>query len=80
MQRVARTYPSCVWLNPTAAAEWDATASIRLMRQIMGGRMYPLTLDGIDAYHAAGMPTQADPTRDDHQSAVGAKSSALAHG
>ena len=49
MERVTRTYPSCIWLNPTAAAEWDATASIRLMRQIMGGRMYPLTLEGLDA-------------------------------
>lgn len=49
MERAIRTYPSCVWLNPTAAAEWDATASIRLMRQIMGGRMYPLTLEGLDA-------------------------------
>lgn len=49
MERVGHTYPSCVWLNPTAAAEWEATASIRMMRQIMGGRMYPLTLEGIDA-------------------------------
>jgi uncharacterized protein with von Willebrand factor type A (vWA) domain len=48
MERVARTYPACVWLNPVAENEWDFTQSIRMMRQIMGNRMYPLTLDGLD--------------------------------
>ncbi len=49
MERVVRTYPSCVWLNPVIEHEWQTTASIRLMQQIMGGRMYPLTLEGLDA-------------------------------
>jgi uncharacterized protein with von Willebrand factor type A (vWA) domain len=49
MERVTRTYPSAVWLNPVAEHEWDSTASTRMMRQIMGGRMYPLTLEGLDA-------------------------------
>ena len=49
MARVVATYASCVWLNPVAEHEWETTASIRLMRQIMGGRMYPLTLEGLDA-------------------------------
>jgi uncharacterized protein with von Willebrand factor type A (vWA) domain len=48
MERVTRTYPACVWLNPTPEAEWDYTQSIRMLRQIMGGRMYPLTLEGLD--------------------------------
>ena len=48
MERVARTYPACVWLNPVAEKDWDYTQSIRMMRQLMGGRMYPLTLDGLD--------------------------------
>jgi uncharacterized protein with von Willebrand factor type A (vWA) domain len=48
MERVARTYPACVWLNPVAEKDWDYTQSIRIMRQLMGGRMYPLTLDGLD--------------------------------
>src|SRR6202451_962708 len=48
MQRVLATYPSCVWLNPVAEREWETTASIRLMRQLMGGRMYPLTIEGLD--------------------------------
>jgi uncharacterized protein len=49
MQRVLATYPSCVWLNPVPEHEWETTASIRLMRQLLGGRMYPLTLEGLDA-------------------------------
>jgi uncharacterized protein with von Willebrand factor type A (vWA) domain len=48
MQRVLTTYPSCVWLNPIPEHEWEMTASVRLMRQLMGGRMYPLTLEGLD--------------------------------
>jgi uncharacterized protein len=48
MERVARTYPACVWLNPVAEKEWDYTQSIRIVRQLMGGRMYPLTLEGLD--------------------------------
>jgi uncharacterized protein len=48
MERVTRTYPSCVWLNPVAEKEWDYTPSIRMMRQLVGERMYPLTLDGLD--------------------------------
>jgi uncharacterized protein len=48
IERVARTYPACVWLNPVAEKDWDYTQSIRIMRQLMGGRMYPLTLEGLD--------------------------------
>jgi uncharacterized protein with von Willebrand factor type A (vWA) domain len=48
MQRVIATYPSCVWLNPISEREWETTASIRLMRQLLGGRMYPLTIEGLD--------------------------------
>jgi uncharacterized protein with von Willebrand factor type A (vWA) domain len=48
MERVVRTYPSCVWLNPVAEKEWDHTPSIRMLRQLIGGRMYPLTLEGLD--------------------------------
>ena len=49
MQRIAATYPSCVWLNPVPEHEWETTASIRMMRQLLGGRMYPLTIEGLDA-------------------------------
>ncbi len=48
IERVTRTYPSCVWLNPVPESEWPHTQSIRMMRQLMGGRMFPLTLEGLD--------------------------------
>jgi uncharacterized protein len=48
IERVARTYPACVWLNPVAEKDWDYTQSIRIMRQLLGGRMYALTLEGLD--------------------------------
>src|SRR4051794_29986625 len=48
MERITRTYPACVWLNPIPEEQWGHTSSIRMMQQLMGGRMYPLTLEGLD--------------------------------
>jgi len=48
MERMTRTYPACVWLNPVPESQWEYTQSISAMRQLMGGRMYPLTLEGLD--------------------------------
>jgi len=48
MERVTRTYPACVWLNPVPENQWDMTYSVRMVRQLFGDRMYPLTLDGLD--------------------------------
>jgi uncharacterized protein with von Willebrand factor type A (vWA) domain len=48
LERVTRTYPATVWLNPVPEKEWDYTHSIKMIHQLMGGRMYPLTLDGLD--------------------------------
>ena len=48
LERVTRTYPASVWLNPLPEKEWGHTHSIGMVRQLMGGRMYPLTLDGLD--------------------------------
>lgn len=48
LERVMRTYPACVWLNPVPEDQWEYTQSIRMIRQLLGGRMYPLTLEGLD--------------------------------
>jgi uncharacterized protein with von Willebrand factor type A (vWA) domain len=48
LERIVRTYPACVWLNPVPEDQWDYTYSIRMMRQLMVDRMYPLTLGGLD--------------------------------
>jgi uncharacterized protein with von Willebrand factor type A (vWA) domain len=37
-----------VWLNPVPEKEWPFTHSIGMVHQLMSGRMYPLTLDGLD--------------------------------
>ncbi|MFD1107550.1 vWA domain-containing protein [Sphingobium olei] len=49
LQRVTRTYPATVWLNPTQRSAWDHSQSTRIIRELMNDRMYPLTIDGIDA-------------------------------
>jgi uncharacterized protein with von Willebrand factor type A (vWA) domain len=49
MGRFLRHYPRAVWINPRAPDEWGYTKSLSMVRQLMGDRMYPLTLDGLDA-------------------------------
>ncbi|SFG04781.1 hypothetical protein SAMN05518801_106112 [Novosphingobium sp. CF614] len=49
LQRVTQTYPATVWLNPTPERQWQYSSSTRLIRELIGGVMYPLTLDGLDA-------------------------------
>ncbi|MBA3053871.1 MAG: VWA domain-containing protein [Sphingomonadales bacterium] len=48
MQRVAATYPATVWLNPEPQRAWDYSQSTQIMRELVGERMYPLTLQGLD--------------------------------
>ena len=48
IDRVAGIYENMVWLNPTAERHWDYTPSIELMKQLVGDRMYPLTIEGLD--------------------------------
>ena len=48
MRRIAQVYPSAVWLNPVPEDHWGWTPSIKMMSDLMDGRMYPLTLDGLD--------------------------------
>ena len=49
MRRTLDVYPHAVWLNPTPERHWGHTSSIGVMRQLMEGRMFPLTLGGLDA-------------------------------
>jgi len=48
MDRVANIYESMIWLNPTAERHWDYTPSVNVMKQLVGDRMYPLTLAGLE--------------------------------
>ncbi|MCE4225364.1 VWA domain-containing protein [Methylobacterium sp. C25] len=48
LTRVLEHFPKAAWLNPVPEAHWSYTQSIAMVRQIFSGRMFPLTLDGID--------------------------------
>jgi len=48
LQRFAATYPKAVWLNPGPEKYWSHSPSISLVSRTLEGRMFPLTLDGID--------------------------------
>jgi uncharacterized protein with von Willebrand factor type A (vWA) domain len=48
MQRMINTYPAAVWLNPTPEAHWGYSQSTKIIKELVKGRMYPLTLEGLD--------------------------------
>jgi uncharacterized protein len=48
LQRLVKAYPKFVWINPQPQARWRHTASVEIIREILEGRMYPLTLSGLD--------------------------------
>ena len=47
LRRLLDAYPAAAWLNPEPERLWQYRQSIGLIGQIMGERMYPLTLDGL---------------------------------
>lgn len=49
MRRVTDIYKHAVWLNPIPEQHWQWTPSIAMLRRLMEDRMYPLTLEGLDA-------------------------------
>lgn len=48
MQRLRDTFDKVVWLNPVPPEDWSWTQSIGMVEQIMEGRMYPMTLGGLE--------------------------------
>ena len=48
LQRMLDVYEHAVWINPQPEAHWEYHESIELTKTLMGGRMFPLTLDGLD--------------------------------
>jgi uncharacterized protein with von Willebrand factor type A (vWA) domain len=47
LQRFTQHFPKHVWINPEPEGLWQYRQSISLVRQLMGERMYPLTLEGL---------------------------------
>ncbi|MEZ5566559.1 MAG: VWA domain-containing protein [Gammaproteobacteria bacterium] len=48
LKRLTGIYQRSVWLNPTPQNDWRYHYTIELISELMGGRMYPLTLGGLD--------------------------------
>ena len=48
MRRLRETYEKCIWINPVPEDEWEYTQSIAITRQLMDGKMFPLTLRGLE--------------------------------
>src|ERR1700726_692082 len=48
LQRLLKAYPKFVWINPQPQRSWRHAASIEMIREMLEGRMYPLTLSGLD--------------------------------
>jgi len=48
LRRLREVYDKVVWINPVPEDEWQYTQSIAITHQLMEGRMYPLTLKGLE--------------------------------
>jgi len=48
IKRLLNVYPKAIWLNPEPQKRWDYTPSVKLTRELMDDRMFPLTLGGLD--------------------------------
>ncbi len=47
LNRACTQWPNHLWINPVPEQHWQYTPSIRLIRDIFGGQMVPMTLEGI---------------------------------
>lgn len=48
IERLSGHFRKCVWLNPVPEGQWGYTHSTGLMRKLIGERMFPLSIGGIE--------------------------------
>jgi uncharacterized protein len=48
IQRITNIYAKCVWLNPEPEEIWPYRQSIGIVKELMNGRMFPTTLEGLE--------------------------------
>ena len=48
LRRALDQWSSCVWINPVQEQRWKYTHSTAIIREIIGDRMFPLTLNGLE--------------------------------
>ena len=52
VKRLTNAFPKHAWINPEPMGVWSYRQSISIMQQLVGQRMYPLTIKGLeDAMH-----------------------------
>ena len=47
LRRLTDTWPHAIWLNPEPEQSWPYRQTVSMIHNLMGGRMFPLTLDGL---------------------------------
>ena len=48
IKRIADAFSHMVWLNPTPKDYWEHSYSIEITREVVEGRMFPLTVKGLE--------------------------------
>jgi uncharacterized protein with von Willebrand factor type A (vWA) domain len=48
LQRLTHAFPKNAWINPEPQGVWQYRQSISVIQQLIGPRMYPLTLKGLE--------------------------------
>lgn len=48
MERFATVYDKLIWINPTPSDAWEYSSSVEITRKLVNGKMYPLTIGGIE--------------------------------
>lgn len=48
LQRLTNAFPKFAWINPEPQGVWQYRQSIAVIQQLMGQRMYPLTIKGLE--------------------------------
>jgi len=48
LQRMVAAFPRFAWLNPEPEGLWPYRQSVDIIRRLMQGRMYPVTLSGLE--------------------------------
>ena len=48
ISRFGQLYDKLIWINPTPQETWEYSNSVAMTRELVKGRMYPLTIRGLE--------------------------------
>ncbi len=48
-EKLKKTFDKMVWLNPVPQQQWHYTQSIEICEKLVGNKMYPLTIEGLES-------------------------------